>query len=94
MEEHGSFVVRFAPDGKFSMDNDGTLDDGSYVWGTYTVEGSKVRFVADAASTCRGHEWDFEISLSEADTLDAEMLNDACATTAGKGWSLEKRPDS
>ena len=93
-EEHGPFVVRFAPDGKFSIDNDGSLEDGSHEWGTYTVEGSKVHFVAHEGSPCRGHEWDFEISLSDPDKLDAELLNDACATTAGTRWSLEKRPDS
>jgi hypothetical protein len=29
------FVVRFTPDGNFSMDGDGSVDDGVYVEGTY-----------------------------------------------------------
>ena len=88
--EGRGFLVRFGPEGKFSIDTDGSLEDGSYVWGTYTAERSKVRFIANEASPCRGEEWDWEISFRE-DRLDAELLNDACTETAGQRWSFGKR---
>jgi hypothetical protein len=30
----GSLVVGFTPDGKFAIDNDGSLDDGNFASGT------------------------------------------------------------
>ena len=89
------FVVRFTPDGKFAMDGDGSLENGEYVKGTYTVEGSKIRF-ADTVGPrgCGGLEWEWEITLSASGTLDAENLEEVCQTAAGTRWSLEKRPGS
>jgi hypothetical protein len=88
----GTFVVAFTPEGHFSIDNDGSLDDGNFASGTYTVEGSKIRFLAvEGARGCGGQKWDFETSLSESGTLDAELLQEACQTTAGTRWSLVKR---
>ena len=89
------FVVRFTPDGNFSMDGDGSVDDGVYVEGTYTVEGSRVRFADTVgARGCGGLEWEWEISLSESGMLNAENLEEVCQTPAGTRWSLEKRPGS
>ena len=89
------FVVRFTRDGKFSLDGDGSLEDGdAYATGTYSVEGSRVRFVAAEQGTrgCAGQEWEFEIALNENGTLDAELLQAACQTTAGTRWSFVKQP--
>jgi hypothetical protein len=87
-------VVRFTPDGNFSMDGDGSADDGVYVEGTYSGEGRG--FVADTvgARGCGGLEWEWEISLSESGMLNAENLEEVCQTPAGTRWSLEKRPGS
>jgi hypothetical protein len=88
----GSLVVAFTPEGNFSIDNDGSLDDGNFASGTYTVEGSKIRFLAvEGARGCGGQTWDFETSLSDSGTLDAELLQEVCQTTAGTRWSLVKR---
>ena len=88
-------VVRFTPDGKFAMDGDGSLENGQFVKGTYTIEGSRVRF-ADAVGPrgCGGQEWEWQIALSESGMLEAENLQEVCQTPAGTRWSLEKRPDS
>ncbi len=78
------------------MDADGSLENGEFVKGTYNVEGSKIRFVADELGPrgCGGQEWEFEIALSESGTLAAELLQEVCQTTAGTRWSLVKRPNS
>jgi hypothetical protein len=88
-------VVRFTSDGNFAMDGDGSLDNGVFVKGTYTVEGSRVRF-ADAVGPrgCGGLEWEWEISLSESGILNVENLEEVCQTAAGTRWSLEKQRDS
>jgi hypothetical protein len=92
----GEFVVRLTRDGTFSMDADGSLDDGEFVKGTYSVEGSRARFVADEQGPrgCGGQEWEWEIALSESGMLDAELLQEVCQTAAGTRWSLVKRPTS
>lgn len=82
------FVIALNADGTFSIDTDGSLENGSYVWGTYSDKGSKLNFVADAASPCRGHVWDWEYAIGANGTLTAELLNDACQATAGERWSL------
>ena len=91
----GSFNVRFTSDGKFAMDDDGSVEDDEFVKGTYTVEGSRVHF-ADAIGPrgCGGLEWEWEISLSESGMLNAENLEEVCQTAAGTRWSLTKQPDS
>jgi hypothetical protein len=95
-ETGGPLIVKFTPDGKFFIDGDGSLKDGEYVKGTYTVEGSRVRFVADELGPrgCGGQEWEWEVSLSESGMLDAENLDEVCETSAGTRWSLVKRPSS
>jgi len=95
-ETDGPLIVRFTPDGKFSMDGDGSLKDGEYVKGTYTVEGSRARFVADELGPrgCGRQEWEWEMSLSESGILHAKNLDDVCETAAGTRWALQKRSDS
>ena len=89
-------AVRFTPDGKFEMDGDASLEDGTvYVKGTYTLDGSRVHF-ADTVGPrgCGGLEWEWEISLSEGGMLEAENVEEVCQTAAGTRWSLEKQPNS
>lgn len=88
----GTLVVAFTPEGNFSIDNDGSLDDENYASGTYTVDGSEIRFLAvEGARGCGGQTWDFETSLSDSGTLDAGLSQEVCQTTAGTRWSLVKR---
>ena len=89
-------AVRFTPDGKFEMDGDASLEDGTvYVKGTYTLDESRVHF-ADTVGPrgCGGLEWEWEIALSESGMLEAENVEEVCETPAGTRWTLEKQPDS
>jgi hypothetical protein len=90
----GSFIVRLTDDGEFSIDNDGSLENGEFVNGTYSVEGSKLSFVADELGPrgCGGQEWEWEVALSDSGTLAAELLQGVCQTDAGTKWFLMKRP--
>ena len=92
----GSFVVRFTRDGTFAMDADGSLEDGEFVNGTYSVEGSRVTFVADEQGPrgCGGQEWDWEIAPGEGGVVAAELVQEVCQTAAGTSWSLVKQPNS
>jgi hypothetical protein len=96
VERDGPLIVRFTRDGKFAIDGDGSLKDGEYVKGRYTVEGSKARFAADELGPrgCGGQKWEWELSLSDSRRLDAQNLDDVCETAAGTRWSLVKRSDS
>jgi hypothetical protein len=91
----GSFVVRLTPEGAFSMDADGSLENGDFVSGTYSVEGSRVRFVADELGPrgCGGQEWEWEVEPSKRG-FTVELLQGVCQTKAGTRWFLVKRPDS
>ena len=89
--------MRFTPDGKFEMDGDASLEDGTvYVKGTYTPRWvSRVHF-ADTVGPrgCGGLVWEWEIALSESGMLEAENVEEVCQTPAGTRWSLEKQPNS
>ena len=92
----GSFVVGFTRDGTFAIDTDGSVEDGEFVKGTYSLEGSRIRFVADELGPrgCGGQEWEWEIALEDSGMLAAELLQEVCQTAAGTHWSLVKRPNS
>ena len=90
----GSFVARFTDDGKFALDDDGSLEDDEFVYGTYSADGSKVKFVADELGPrgCGGQEWEWQVALEDSGTLEAELLQGVCQTDAGTKWFLMKRP--
>lgn len=96
-ERHFPFAVRFTSDGKFVMDGDGSVDDGDeYQRGTYTVDGSKIKFVADEEGpiACAGQEWEWQVRRSESGRLSAVLLQEVCQTKAGESFTLRKLTDS
>ena len=96
-ERYFPFAVRFTADGKFVLDGDGSVDDGDeYQKGTYTVDGSKIKFLADEERPpgCAGQEWEWEVSRSESGRLSAELLQEVCQTKAGESYTLRKQTDS